>query len=159
MKERKAFVGLAKIYTLADVKGRIFYVGCTIQHIAERVTAHLFEARANIGNKRKNRRIRSLNYNLVVQIVDMKRVEGLTAGLALSQARGLETSYIELYHSLGHNLCNHEKSKVVIDRKFGKEPFIGQTFRINGVGANRILFKEVPREIEAQDITGQLITQ
>lgn len=153
------FGAFAKIYTLSDESGKAFYVGCTV-NLEARLATHLSEARANkkSSNQRKNEVIRSLNYNIVVKIIDMEWVTGRKGITAIHKARGLEKEWIDRFIDLGYDLTNRNRGLKFLKHHVKKE-FIGQTFRTKSITGNKIEISEVPNEIVPQDIIGQSITQ
>lgn len=126
------FGAYAKIYSLSDEKGNVFYVGCTGHQMSKRLQSHISEAKSNHNytNQRKNNFIRSLDYKVVATVLDMVWVTGRKCTDALGPARDIEKEWIDKYTSLGYDLCNAKKrtNKIHI-----KEPeHIGQVFKFDG---------------------------
>lgn len=98
----------AKIYTLSDTSGNVFYVGCTIQDLIIRLRMHLSNARASNGttNRKKDRIIRELNYKVVINMVDSIWVTGDNKKLLHHKGRFLESEWILKFHTIGHRLTN-----------------------------------------------------
>lgn len=155
----KFFGAFAKIYTLSDESGKVFYVGYTV-NIESRLSTHISEARANkkSSNQMKNEIIRSLNYNIVVKIVDMLWVTGRKGKAAIHNARGLEKEWIEKFFDLGYDLTKCRRG-IKILKKHSQKEFIGQTFRSKSISGSKIEISEVPRENVSQDITSQSLVQ
>lgn len=127
----KFFGAFAKVYTLSDESGNIFYVGCTTSNIQLRTAQHLSEARTNAryGNKKKNDLIKSLNFKIVVKIVDMLWVTARKSSDTIRQTTELENSWIVKFHSLGYDLCNRRRIKGLFPQRVEpRREFVGQTF-------------------------------
>lgn len=137
----------AKIYTLSDAGGNVFYVGCTVRELEDRLTAHLTEARVDSkkANPAKNKLIRSLDYNVVIKVVDMQWVTALRPGIATHKAKDLEDSWIKKFMDLGYELCNRHIKKQMVGKKNFSQPFVGQTFRTRLTDSKEIEIVEVPR--------------
>lgn len=144
----RVFVGCAKIYTLSDLKGNVFYVGSTSHSLEKRLSAHLAEARLNkrCGNKKKNEKIRSLNFQIEAKVIDIKYVAGSKQAAARGKSNDLEGEWIKKYVELGYDLCN----KIRMTYNFVtacQKPFIGQTIITKAVG-NKIEISEVSPELK-----------
>lgn len=121
----------AKIYTLADENGNVFYVGVTTMRLEARLANHISVAKNNksYGNKRKDAHIRKLNYKITATIVDMVWVSGGVKKDLVHQADKLEKEWIEKYRSLGYNLVNGRQ--VTPKKVVELEPeFIGKTLNV-----------------------------
>jgi hypothetical protein len=127
----------AKIYTLSDFSGNVFYVGCTVNPIDLRLQSHLNGARSlnpntskYSSNSSKSIKIREMEFNVAITIVDMKWVTSEFDGAdAIKKAFELEKEWIKKYIDLGYSLCNREarsrKEKEAIPE------FVGQTLISN----------------------------
>ena len=122
------FVAQAKIYSLADQQGNVFYVGCTTMRLETRLAQHISAAKSNARytNKRKNAIIKKLDYVVVCTIVDMIWVTAQSAHELKYKAHGLEKQWIKKYTDLGYQLCNGRLPVVKKSQSFGPE-FIGKT--------------------------------
>ena len=102
------FGAFAKIYTLSDENGIVFYVGCTVRELGERLKSHLSEANSNrpYANKIKNEKIRSLDFQVVITEVDRMWVTGIKPQWAISKATDLEHEWIWHFRGLGYKLAN-----------------------------------------------------
>lgn len=122
------FVAQAKIYSLADQQGNVFYIGCTNMRMETRLAQHISAAKNNTKytNKRKNDIIKKLNYEIVCTIVDIIWVTAETAYDLKYRAHGLEKQWIKKYTELGYQLCNGRLPVVKKSKSFGPE-FIGKT--------------------------------
>lgn len=151
------FGAFAKVYTLSDKSGNVFYVGCTTNRVELRIASHISEARTDKGaNKKKNEKIRLLKYEVVVRIVDIKWVTGEKRGAAFSKMRGLEKQWTMKFHRLGYDLCNLDIQRHVIVKPKENPEFIGQTFitkKHQGQVTN--IVEELSVEKEAQETTFQ----
>lgn len=98
----------AKIYTLSDEYGNVFYVGCATQDLAIRLKLHLTNARACNGttNRKKDRLIRALEYKVVIKEVDSIWVTGSDRKYLHHKARHLESDWILKFHLMGYKLTN-----------------------------------------------------
>lgn len=127
------FGAYAKVYTLSDQNGNVFYVGCTLQKMETRIAGHIYDACGNkySTNQKKNSVIRSLNYKVVVKIVDILWVTASTRKSAARQReiKVLEAEWILKFYNLGYDLCNKRGiPKFSVPAKDFKPEFIGQTF-------------------------------
>jgi hypothetical protein len=125
----------AKIYTLSDESGNVFYVGVTTMRLETRLANHISVAKNNksYGNKRKDAHIRKLNYRITATIVDMIWV---TAGVKkdlVHKADNLEKEWIDKYLALGYKLFNGRE--ITPKKVIQLEPeFIGKTFNVTSEG-------------------------
>lgn len=146
----KFFGAYAKVYTMSDDKGNVFYVGCTVKSVENRTAQHISEARtgAAYSNKKKNEIIKSLNFKIVVKIVDMLWVTGSKAQKTMSQTNELENMWIIKFHNLGYELCNRRRIKNAFPKIKPNPEFIGQTFitKANKKKEIEILESEVKEE-------------
>lgn len=103
----------AKIYTLSDKNGGVFWVGCTIREIEQRLYDHLCEARNNhpYSNKRKNEKIRGLNYDVYATVIDTRVIECQSRSLAKRETKNWELEWIYKYRNQGYELCNSEVNR------------------------------------------------
>lgn len=117
----------AKVYTLSDNNGNVFYVGCTVLDMVTRFRGHLSEAKnCTSAYNVKSSHIRSLNYKVIATIVEIKWVTGTCATHAQKKLLKDENKWIKTYINLGYKLLNREaKDKVVFKTT---EEFLGQTF-------------------------------
>lgn len=123
------FVGAyAKIYTLSDENGNIFYVGCTTMRLETRLAQHISSAKNNhkYSNKRKNEIIRRLEFKIIATIVDMKWVTGRSGKSIKYLASDLEKEWINKYLELGYELVNGRLP--IIKKEVAIQPeFVGKT--------------------------------
>lgn len=142
------FGAYAKVYTLSDDKGNVFYVGCTLMKMETRIGSHISEAKGNshTTNKKKNEIIRSLNYAVVVKIVDMLWVTSTSLKNARTrEVKDLEAEWILKFFNLGYDLCNKKGiPRFALPKKEFKAEFVGQTFLTTETGLvdNRKLLEE-----------------
>lgn len=121
----------AKIYTLADENGNVFYVGVTTMRLETRLANHISVAKNNksFGNKRKDAHIRKLNYKIVATIVDMVWVTSGVKKDLVHHADKLEKEWIEKYRALGYSLFNGRQ--VTPKKIIELEPeFVGKTLTV-----------------------------
>lgn len=122
----------AKIYTLSDESGNVFYVGSTVKRLEIRLAQHISNAKCNkkYGNKRKDELIRNLDYKITATIVDMLWVTAQREKDLKHMADKLERQWIQKYASLGYDLCN---GRFVITKKNSdSEPeFIGKSIKVD----------------------------
>lgn len=133
------FGAYAKVYTLSDENGNVFYVGCTLQKMETRIGGHIYEACGNkpSTNQKKNSVIRSLNYKVVVKIVDILWITASTRKSAARQReiKVLEAEWILKFYNLGYDLCNKRGiPKFCLPAKEFKPEFIGQSFLTSETG-------------------------
>lgn len=158
----KDFEGYAKVYTLSDENGNIFYVGCTVQPIEKRLVMHLSEARSSrAGNMRKHEIIRSLNYSVVITVLDMKWVTAKKPSWAHAQTKTWEHEWVLKIHALGYDLCNRVVNKKSFrSKKEAKPEFVGQAFVSKPISDKVIqVLERESKEKEAQDMSLTQIVQ
>lgn len=109
--------GFAKIYCLCNSRGDVFYVGCTIKELHERLTGHLGEARQNIYNTPKTKRIKALKYRVVIKELERIWVTGSNSVNAVMKARHKEVYWIREMINRGYNLTNREHQPPIKKRK------------------------------------------
>ena len=149
----KFFGAFAKIYTLSDESGNVFYVGCTTHNVLSRLAQHISEARSDkTGNRSKNDRIRSLNYKIVIQIVDMKWYTSNAFKHLCPMAKGLEKEWILKFHYMGYQLCNKAVLRKLFDKpKPIKKEYIGQSFVSSCSKDNGFLFTELKDSVLSEE--------
>lgn len=119
-KPHKPFEGFAKVYTLSDENGNVFYVGCTTRDIKLRLACHITEAKMNtVGNAIKNAFIRSLDYKVLVTLIEEKFVTGGKAYDAVHRAKDLEYKWMLEFINRGCVLCNNSK-EIAFAKKYQK---------------------------------------
>jgi hypothetical protein len=131
------FGAYAKIYTLSDDLGNVFYVGCTVKRLEVRLAQHISNAKLNkkYGNKRKDEHIRSLNYKITATIVDMLWVTAQREKDLKHKADNLERKWIQKYASLGYDLCNGRY--LVTSKNAIQEPeYIGKAINVTSGSDN-----------------------
>ena len=103
----------AVVYVLTDFSDNVFYVGCTILGIENRLTGHISEAKANMPytNKLKNAKIRSLKYQVRIKEVDRMLVSGFKGYECNRKANALETKWLLHYYHEGAQLVNNADLK------------------------------------------------
>lgn len=119
--------GYAKIYTLSDNEGNVFYVGMTSGPLENRVDAHIADARLNKpkSNQRKNEKIASLNYKITATIVDKVWVSNVYSAFSSYRCRQLEDEWMQKFLDAGAPLLNIRMPKK--KRNYITEE-IGQSF-------------------------------
>lgn len=102
------FKCVAKVYGLTDHSGDVFYVGCTVKELIDRLGGHLSEAKINDVwmNQIKNAKIRSLEYNIGIRELDKMKVTGKTRYEAQRKAATLERRWIQRFLDAGFELVN-----------------------------------------------------
>lgn len=112
-----------RFYTLSDMDGNVFYVGLTRFPVEKRLLQHLNEARAyrgqNFVNGRKCLKIRSLDYRILMTVIETKWVAVKNVRAIPFQIRDLEKEFIQKYLESGHallNSCVREKSNTLIEK-------------------------------------------
>lgn len=126
----------AKIYTLADHSGNVFYVGATTSTVANRVAQHISECRLvnhskyASPNKRKVEHIRSLDFKVTATIVDMIWVTAHRKKDLIHKrlVKDLEKSWIEKYFELGYSLVN---GRPAIAKPVPSPEYIGKIYTTN----------------------------
>jgi hypothetical protein len=98
----------AVIYVLTDYSDNIFYVGCTIRPLAQRLKLHLNEAKGDYKNtnKVKNEKIRSIDYKVLIKEIDRVKGQGYNGYQINAAGRKRETLWMLKYHFAGCNLAN-----------------------------------------------------
>jgi hypothetical protein len=96
----------AKVYTLSDLNGDVFYVGITTGTLERRLTAHLCDARIGKGNAKKNERIILCQFKPKISQVDIMYVTGYNSSMAMNKARFLEYEWICRFRDQGMDLAN-----------------------------------------------------
>jgi hypothetical protein len=122
------FVAQAKIYSLADKQGNVFYIGTTNVRMETRLAQHISAAKNDnkYSNRRKNDIIRKLNYEIVCTIIDMMWITAEDKYSLKVGANKLEKQWIKKYTDLGYQLCNGRLPVVKKSTTLGAE-FIGKT--------------------------------
>lgn len=103
------FGGFAKVYVLSDENGNVFYVGCCLRDLSQRLKSHLVEAKgtnSTATNHKKNAIIRSLDYHVLITEIDRMWVTSIKPSWALIKSRDLEYAWINHYRSMGYEMCN-----------------------------------------------------
>ncbi len=94
------------VYSLSDKNGNVFYVGCTIQPLQKRVTAHINEA-ANCENiDKKSCIIRANDGKVSAAVLERKWVTGINGKAAQLRLLNIENYWVKKVESLGYVLCN-----------------------------------------------------
>lgn len=98
---------ILSVYTLSDIEGNIFYVGCS-SDLKKRLKAHITEAKGDhcYTNRKKNAKIRSLNYQILIKEIDRLEAKNYQINLAKYEGRDIEYKRIVEYHRMGFNLVN-----------------------------------------------------
>lgn len=140
----KFFGAFAKIYTLSDKDGNVFYVGCTTKSITLRLAQHISEAKCNksYANSKKNAAIRDIDYCVVAQIVDMRWVTGNKSNMLTKGARDLEKNWILKFHGMGYDLCNRFILRGVVKKPKSINETVGQIFESRNSGNSVVVIKE-----------------
>lgn len=97
---------ISKIYTLADTKGNVFYVGCTKGMVADRLAGHISEARKSKIKSAKSTRIIELDFDITATIIDSTVETLLCNHFSNKKGQALENVWIQKYLDLGYNLLN-----------------------------------------------------
>lgn len=123
----------AKVYSLSDKHGNVFYIGLTGHPIEKRLLAHIAETKScKIKGSKKIEKIKSLNYEVYISIIEMVWTTGRTHREAVAKIRSLESQTIQTYKSLGYELTN--RTKEVGLPKLLAEEYKGQCLAfINGI--------------------------
>lgn len=145
------FGAYAKVYTLSDKDGDVFYVGCTVHELEKRVAAHISEARSGKGNKRKAARIVQADLEVYATIVEIKWVTERSAVDALMKMASIEKKWISKYMDLGYNLCNKEAHRGKNSKRQPLEEYVGMTIKVTsaikeakiGNDINTVIVEEV----------------
>lgn len=107
----------AKVYTLADDKGNVFYVGVTTHTMKQRLANHLSEAKSAYAKSKGNARpkclhIVNLNYKVKATIIDRMWVTASRSqDLIMQGCKDLEEEWIKKYADLGYELLNGSSIK------------------------------------------------
>lgn len=134
----------AKIYTLSDSLGNVFYVGCTIHNIRQRVSQHLSEAKAGKLLNKKNLKIRSLDFKIVATIIDMKYVTGNKMKNMRRHTSTWEREWILKYRALGYDLTNRHPIVIGSRQQKQYEPeHVGQSFSVSIEKIEEIKMKDL----------------
>lgn len=133
-------IAQAKIYSLADQHGNVFYIGFTVNRMEVRLGQHISAAKNNTKytNKRKNELIRRLDYEIVCTVIDMAWFTGENKYQLRDKARKLEKQWVKKYFDLGYQLCNGRLPIVKKSAKLGND-YIGKTVKTrasDGVNQN-----------------------
>jgi len=88
--------------------GNVFYIGCS-SDLGKRLKSHIVEAKADRSytNRKKNAKIRSLNYQILIQEIDRVEARNSQTNLAKYEGRDIEYKRIAEYHRKGVELTNH----------------------------------------------------
>jgi hypothetical protein len=120
-----------KIYSLSDINGNVFYIGCTVLPLEKRLSQHVSEAKANRKgtNQTKNKIISDSGFEITATILEIKYVTARKAITAQKSLCNVEKQWIEKYIALGYDLCNrdHKRRKETTNVK----EHVGQSFRIS----------------------------
>jgi predicted GIY-YIG superfamily endonuclease len=101
------FCTYVKIYTLSDKSGNIFYVGCTSKTLEKRLRGHLSDK----SNIKKNNRIKELNNEVFINLIEEKFVSAEKAIYAQKRLAKRELYWINKFIELGYDLCQREAEK------------------------------------------------
>lgn len=119
------FGAYAKIYTLMDIDGGVFYVGCTTQPLQQRLNLHILQSK-RIGKSDKDKKIKSLQYKVIIKEVDRMWVTAIKGQWALAKAKYLEGQWIIKYKEMGFDLTNKQINAMRAD---DEAEIIGKTKR------------------------------
>lgn len=118
----------AKIYALTDVEENIFYVGCTLNSLKKRRAEHIKGSveGAAYSRGKKAQKIRSLNYDILIQELCSFGVFGLNKREAQINAFPIEKIWVDKMLSDGHPLCNvvhvTKPAKLLVKKPKNKKP-------------------------------------
>lgn len=115
------FGAVGRVYTLADLNGVVFYVGCTILPMYKRIAQHISTAKRDarrIIKSEKSKIIIANGFNVIVQVQLTAWTTGKNASEAQSKLVVIEDFVIDLFAEVGCPLCNkHYSSKKKITYK------------------------------------------
>lgn len=100
------FCGYAKIYTLSDYDGIVFYVGCTSRSLEQRLTGHILQAKKALHFDKKCLKIRKCGFKIFINEIDSVYITGSRPKFALPDAYKKEKEWIARYFLEGHPLTN-----------------------------------------------------
>lgn len=98
----------ARIYALTDNDDNVFYVGCTLKSLNNRLIQHISATKTHDGwaNSRKNQKIRSLNYQVKIKELESFAVVGKEKREAQRNAAAFENKWINKFLKDGVELTN-----------------------------------------------------
>lgn len=124
------FGGYAKIYSLADQEGNVFYVGCTILSVEERIRTHVTRINGlQTITSAADLHMKSLDFKMIATILDKKWVTGKTSKIAVRKAFDLENEWIIKLRALGHPIKNKHPFEKLFEIK--KPEVIGQIYSVS----------------------------
>ena len=100
------YVANGIVYALYDNDDKVYYIGCTLGTIENRVAGHVADAKANRSNKERNAVIQSQKFEVVARIISRHWVTGLFQSMAYRKLTHFEDKCIEDHLELGYPLCN-----------------------------------------------------
>lgn len=100
----------AKIYTLTDFFGNVFYVGCTTQDLKTRLSCHIarFTNPKKWSNQKKINKIIELDFKVNINLIEQKFLSDQKPIYIQHKMRERELYWIKYYMNLGFDLCNRE---------------------------------------------------
>lgn len=132
------YTACIKVYSLADKKGNVFYVGYTSKSLEYRLSQHVngsrpyqieIEKPGHLKISAKAEHIRKLNFKVVATVIDIAWVASQHGYVIPSIGRRLEKKWIQKYLDLGYALTNREIK--TYNKALTKEAdFIGKTITI-----------------------------
>ena len=110
-----------KVYSLSDLDGNVFYVGCTSQSLEARLGCHIANAKSGSGyNHAKNSHISSLGFKVNISILEEKYTTKITSPYsATKEMAQREFFWINHFISNGVNLLNGKKEIQIAISMFG----------------------------------------
>lgn len=101
----------AKIYGLYDLSGNIFYVGLTTSPVELRLSQHLCDARQSYNKSQRVKRIRELDGQVRIEVLDILWLTSKDPWFNMDNARKLERHWIRKYIDAGTPLTNGTYNK------------------------------------------------
>lgn len=113
----------AKIYCLADEFENIFYIGCTTRSLAQRLAAHLSEARTTPASttNAKVKKIRALYMKVFIRELDIIWITSTNPQILPEYAIELEKFWINKYFDGGVELTNSRESLMPTKKEFERD--------------------------------------
>lgn len=117
-----------KIYTLSGRDKRVFYVGCTILEVEERLKQHITEAKYYEGFTKmpqRSRVIRENEFDITASIVDIIQITAESGKEAKQKAEVFEIEWIRKFQDEGIVLANKRN----VTRKNKRPQYIGKIIK------------------------------
>lgn len=120
----------AKVYTISDPAGVVFYVGVTTRKMEDRIAGHISQCKNGYGSDRKIKLFKKYDYNVTFAIVEMFWVAGRSPLDMLNRARPIEKGWIKKYRELGYDLVNGKPRTIT---KRYKPEAVGTTYEVKNL--------------------------